>query len=292
MSKRYKRIIKTILKFGLTTAALVFVFNKIPFSSVIEIFAGVSTGYLLIALLLFIASKAVSAYRLNFFFRRTDLRISETLNMKLYILGMFYNLFLPGGIGGDGYKIYLLQKHYEPSTARLFGAVLTDRLTGMSALAILALLLFASIPMPLSWNWAGYLAAPLVVVGIYLFCWLFYRHFLKVLIPSLSLSMLVQLLQLLCVWMIILALHGVDAHLVDYLLVFLVSSIVAVFPVSIGGMGVRELTFLYGAQLLGIDQSLAVSISLMFYLITALVSLAGIRYVIKPIRLKAATANR
>jgi len=23
---------------------------------------------------------------------------------------MFYNLFLPGGIGGDGYKIYLLNK--------------------------------------------------------------------------------------------------------------------------------------------------------------------------------------
>ena len=28
---------------------------------------------------------------------------------------MFYNLFLPGGIGGDAYKGYVIQKKYKPA---------------------------------------------------------------------------------------------------------------------------------------------------------------------------------
>ena len=62
-------------------------------------------------------------------------------------------------------------------------------------------------------------------------------------------QLFVQLLQLGSAWMIIMALGG-DEQLMSYLLVFLISSIVAVLPISIGGMGVRELTFLYGAQIL------------------------------------------
>ncbi len=53
---------------------------------------------------------------------------------------MFYNLFLPGGIGGDGYKIYLLQKNYQTGTKKIFGAVLADRISGMVALVVLALI--------------------------------------------------------------------------------------------------------------------------------------------------------
>jgi hypothetical protein len=109
------------------------------------------------------------------------------------------------------------------------------------------------------------------------------------LLPAFSkttiLSFGVQGLQLMCTWFIILSLGGGDGYMEDYLLVFLVSSIVAVLPISIGGMGVRELTFLYGSQYLGINSELAVSISLMFYLITALVSFTGLWYVVKPVDL-------
>ena len=62
---------------------------------------------------------------------------------------------------------------------------------------------------------------------------------------------------------------------VDYLTLFLVSSVVAVLPISIGGVGVRELTFLYGFGLLGSDANSGVLFSFLFFLITALSSLAG-----------------
>lgn len=272
-----------MLKFGLTLAALYFVFSRIEFSNVAGIIGGADPVYLLLAVVFFMASKLIAAFRLNIFFRRIGLALSERNNIRLYLLGMFYNLFLPGGIGGDGYKIYLLQKNYKTGTAKLFGAVLTDRLSGMLALVLLALILFSFSDMPLSYHrWAA-VFIPVGIVAFYIFLKLVYRHFLAAFIPTTLLSLGVQIMQLLSAWLIIMALGGGDGHLMDYLLVFLVSSIVAVLPISIGGMGVRELTFLYGAQFLGIDSTLAVSISLVFYLITAVVSFGGLWYVVKPI---------
>jgi len=285
VSQKVKRLIKTVLKFGLTIAALYFVFTRIEFSSVFRLIGQSNVGFLLLALLLFSASKAMAAFRLNLYFKSAGLDISHSINLRLYLLGMFYNLFLPGGIGGDGYKIYLLHKHYKTGIAKLFGAVLSDRLSGMLALAVLALVLFSVIDLPFDWNWVGWILIPVAYVSWYLFCRFFYKYFIPVLMKTNIFSLGVQLLQLVCVWMILLALGDGQTHLLEYLLVFLVSSIVAVLPISIGGMGVRELTFLYGAQLLGIDQDIAVSVSLMFYIITAIVSLNGLYFVIRPIKM-------
>jgi uncharacterized membrane protein YbhN (UPF0104 family) len=83
---------------------------------------------------------------------------------------------------------------------------------------------------------------------------------------------------------LLLALGETENHL-PYLVIFLVSSAVAVLPISVGGVGVRELTFLYGSQLLNVDMNVAVGISFLFYLITALVSLAGVWFVFKKIKM-------
>ena len=42
------------------------------------------------------------------FFKQEGVFISEKESLKLYYKGMFYNIMLPGGIGGDGYKGYYL----------------------------------------------------------------------------------------------------------------------------------------------------------------------------------------
>ncbi|MCB2207351.1 MAG: flippase-like domain-containing protein [Bacteroidetes bacterium] len=285
MNKRTKKLIITILKFGLTAFALYFVFQKIEFTNVLAIYKQSNVAYLILALLFFAASKVLSAFRLQFFLKQTGVFISQWVNIKLYALGMFYNLFLPGGISGDGYKIYLLQKNYKTGTGKLFGAVLTDRISGMSALTILALIIFSFHTVPVQGHTFGFLLVPMVLLVLYFFMRWFYSYFLQVYSVTLFFSLGVQLLQLMCTWMIVLAL-GETQQVWSYLLVFLVSSIIAILPISIGGMGVRELTFLYGAKILGINADLAVSVSLMFYIITAVISFIGIVYVIRPIQLK------
>ncbi len=39
---------------------------------------------------------------------------------------MFYNLFLPGGIGGDAYKGYVLKKKYEVKTKSVVSILVLD----------------------------------------------------------------------------------------------------------------------------------------------------------------------
>ncbi|NNJ88055.1 MAG: lysylphosphatidylglycerol synthetase, partial [Eudoraea sp.] len=92
-----------------------------------------------------------------------------------------------------------------------------------------------------------------------------------------ALSSLVQLAQLGCVLMILQALN-IQVSTIEYLFIFLISSIVSVLPLTIGGIGRSELVFLYGALWLGLEDDRSVGISMLFFLITALVSLLGIWY--------------
>src|ERR1700761_7528298 len=59
---------------------------------------------------------------------------------------MCYNVLLPGGIGGDGYKIYLLHKRYKLPTKKVFWAILFDRLSGFWAIGLITVALIILIP--------------------------------------------------------------------------------------------------------------------------------------------------
>ncbi|MGB7393889.1 MAG: lysylphosphatidylglycerol synthase domain-containing protein, partial [Pricia sp.] len=71
---------------------------------------------------------------------------------------------------------------------------------------------------------------------------------------------------------------SIENHILAYLFVFLISSIVSVVPLTIGGIGSREVTFYYGALWLGLDQDTSIGISIAFFVITAVVSLCGIYF--------------
>ena len=105
-----KTKLKTALKILLTGGALVLVFQKIDPAQLFELSKNLSWPWLLPAIALFVGSKVATAIRLNYYFGNIQVSLSFWENWRLYLIGMFYNLFLPGGIGGDGYKVYLLNK--------------------------------------------------------------------------------------------------------------------------------------------------------------------------------------
>jgi uncharacterized membrane protein YbhN (UPF0104 family) len=253
--------VKAILKIAISVAALWYVFSKIDFHEVMSIFASVNYGWLLAATLLFVVSKYFSALRLNVFFSNIGSRLNEAGNLRLYLLGMYYNLFLPGGIGGDGYKVYLLNRQFGIKAKKLFWAVL--------------LAPFTVIP-----DLYKYIALGLIPVSIavyYLAISKFFSDFRQGLNLTNLYSLGVQTAQLISAWFILLANHHHDQALA-YLFLFLVSSIVATLPFTIGGIGSREITFLFGAEIMQLDIHLSIALSLLFYVITALVSLSGIYY--------------
>lgn len=281
LPKHLKNALKIILSLGI----LAFVLYKIDTKALLEVFTRVQPLWLLPALLFFALSKYISAFRLRRFLLNTGIDISASFNLKLYLLGMFYNLFLPGGIGGDGYKIYLLNKRYEVKARSIFWAILLDRVMGLLALFCLAAALAAATTLPQFYKTYSSLLIPPAISAFYFFIKILFNRYLDIFIITLLQSFLVQLSQVVSAFFILQAI-GISDATIDYLFIFLISSIVAALPITVGGIGSREITFLLGAQVMQLSTSNSIALSLLFYIITALVSLTGIYYSIKTEKLK------
>lgn len=280
MSKRTRKFIFTLLKLLLSSIALYIVFRKIDLNELKEILSKANLALLFLAIVFFVFSKIVSAFRLNFFLRDEQVSIPEVFNLKLYLLGMYYNLFLPGGIGGDGYKIYLLNKLTKIRARFIFRAVLMDRITGVVALVIINLLLSYFLPVNAAVKYMLWITIPLIFLVFYIVSRRYFKNYMASFWRTSFQAFAVQLLQLVSILFIMLAI-GIHTHYGLYLFVFLVSSIIATIPFTIGGVGARELTFLISANLLGLMPEQSLAISLLFFLVTAFVSLFGMIYSFK-----------
>ena len=275
-----KNQLKTALKILLTGAALYLVFQKIDTAQLLELSKNLSWPWLLPAIALFVGSKVATAIRLNHYFANIHLLLSAWENWRLYLIGMFYNLFLPGGIGGDGYKVYLLNNQFKTPVKELLKASLLDRLGGLVAIVALLLTLLGLIELPwqgsATWTWKILLLA--AALGVIPAFWLLQKVLFSNFLPSfwqgIVWSFVGQLAQMASVFCLLLAL-GVQDNFLAYQAVFLLSSIVAVLPLTIGGVGARELVVVYAHSYAGIQETEAVAFSLLFFLISAAVSLSG-----------------
>lgn len=272
------RLVKLIIKICLSALAIYVVLKKIDIAATKHILFNSTISWLLPAFLAFNISKIISAFRLKRFFQSIGLYLDSLYNMKLYYVGMFYNLFLPGGIGGDGYKVYLLNKYFSKPVKYLISATLLDRISGLMALCFLALFLFLFVDISFLGPWSYYIVSGLLILSYplyYIFYRVFFKKFLDTFIRSSLQSSAVQLTQLVCALLILFSL-GVSGQIVEYQALFLLSSVVAVLPFTIGGVGARELVFVFGSNYLMIDRNTAVAFSILFFILTAISSFTGI----------------
>ncbi|MGO3305930.1 MAG: lysylphosphatidylglycerol synthase transmembrane domain-containing protein, partial [Sphingobacterium sp.] len=144
--KRIWTVSNNIFKVIITLIALYWVSTKISFNDLKEAFENCSPGYFLLGLLSYAISQIIASSRLNTFLQAIGLNVSERYNMRLYQLGLLYNFFLPGGIGGDGYKIYFLKKNHNIRGRKILSAVFFDRLSGLWALGIITGVLVMFMP--------------------------------------------------------------------------------------------------------------------------------------------------
>lgn len=214
-----------------------------------------------------------SSFRSRLYLREYGASISIYNGITLYYLGMFYNLLLPGGIGGDGYKIYLLwakERFAKLTSLRVF---FYERLNGITALIFIALVfaLHSSLielywyARPLIWSLL-ILVFPTYLLGA---CIIF-RDRLRIAYKCLPYSLLAQCIHAISALIIIYALNITDDPVIifNYLLVIMASSVVAVLPITIGGCGIRELTFLYAAETLSIvDLNTGISFAICNYIL-------------------------
>lgn len=277
------KIIKTSLKVVLSGAAIYYVVTGIDFLLIREAIVSASPLLLLAALVFYTLSQFAAAFRLGCFFKYVPLNIGWRENIKLYWLGLFYNLFLPGGVGGDGFKVYLLGKYLKSPIRKNIGAILSDRLSGLSVILMFLLFLLPFIDYSFPYKKWALPVIPFVAAGFYLFLYFFNKSLTPAFFKATMWAFVVQFLQLVAAVMILMSL-GVTFNGVyeSYLFLFFLSAIMGSIPITLGGIGAREITFLFGAQYLGINQTYAVALSILFYAASAITALPGVAFTVNP----------
>ena len=175
-----KKTFILILKFTVMGILIFFVIKKINFPEFLLVLKRSNILLLVIATTFFTLSKLVSSVRLNLFLGTIGVSLPEKYNMKLYWLGMYYNLFLPGGIGGDGYKVYLLNREFKTGTKKIAAAILIDRVTGMMALFSLLVFLTYFVAFPTIFKYFIWVLIPASVWIFYITIRNFFPDFLSV----------------------------------------------------------------------------------------------------------------
>ncbi len=274
-----KKWLLLLLKLTVTVVCILYVSGKIDFEKAGAALKKANWLLLLLALLLLAFSKLLSSYRLNIYFRSIAIPLPEWNNIKLYWLGMFYNLFLPGSISGDAYKIVLLKKKYTNSYKKTSAAVLLDRFSGLLALGLIMSVYGVIVFDILLYDILFIAGAIGALGGFYALLRFYFKDFLAGFWPTLLWGLGVQLSQVLCVYCIMLSLH-LPLQQSAWVFIFLAAAVITVLPISLGGgLGTREFVFVEGALFFSLNADIAVVISLLFYLCTLLSSLPGLYFV-------------
>ena len=276
---RTRKLVKLFIKILITVICFWYISKKIDFSHVLQSIRNAIPLYLFISVLLYIVSKLVAAHRLNIYFKNINLHLPHWENLKLYWLGMFYNLFLPGSISGDAYKIVILNKRLKAPYKQTAAAVLLDRFSGLLGLGVIlsvyGVLVLDDMPIDLVLI-GGNLVA---IGGLYLFIRKFFKEFLPGFFPTFFWGIAVQGIQVLGVYLILAALQ-VELDQQQWIFIFLSASVISVLPISLGGgLGTREVVFTEGAIFFHLDPHLGVLISLLFYLSSVAGSVWGAWFV-------------
>ncbi len=130
-----KKILLTLLQLIVTVAVLYWVFHD-PAKRAQMAVALRTANYRWVALsvVAYIMVEIAAAVRWKILLKVQKIDLSIPRTAGLFLIGMFYNQFLPGGTGGDLIKTYLLFKEAPAKKLGALLAVLFDRIIGLVAL--------------------------------------------------------------------------------------------------------------------------------------------------------------
>lgn len=272
---------KNAFKVVVTLGAFYWLYTRVSFSELKDGLLNCNPWLLILAFISYVVSQIVASSRLKSFFRANGIMLTERYNLRLYQLGLLYNYFLPGGIGGDAYKIYLLRKRFNYSGKKLLPSVFFDRLSGLWAMCIYISVLIMFMPRLAIPNLVTISAMVVGTMTYYYILRLFFKPFTKNFLITHFKALLVQGFQALAAVLILYAL-GFEGKFSPYILVFIVSSIVALVPSLLGGLGLRESFSGFFAKYLQISDPISVLMVLLFNFISILVASSGIYYILRP----------
>ena len=223
---------------------------------------------------------------------------------SIYMIGSFFNTYMPGLIGGDAIKAYYLNKellstgstskvhgHEEeaPSLVVAIASVFMDRYVGLGALLALGLLALpfgigylqkASVQWPVIWFVPA--ATCVFILSSFLIFkfrigerlrflfktyqyFQFYRSKKNILARCFIYSIIIQLLSILSIYVLAKGL-SLDTTFLSLLIFVPIIILVSFLPVSISGIGLREGAFIFLLGSTGVPAEKSMTLSIMWFL--------------------------
>src|SRR2546426_6789565 len=142
---RARWLLRVAISIGIVTYILV----DVDPEDLVRTLASVRPGPLAGALALYLAGQVLSAYKWSLLGRSVGYARSVGEYTRLYFIGMFFNLFGPGTIGGDVVRALYLAEGHRPGLA--INSVVFDRVSGLAllmALGAAALIAFPRYDLP------------------------------------------------------------------------------------------------------------------------------------------------
>lgn len=294
---RVTRILQsTVFRVLVGLALLAALFSIVDLRTVGRTLAGMPPAAVAGQLALFYLAQALASQRWRYFLALNDVTIRFGTAHRLNFLGLFTSCFLPGSVGGDALKIAVLTRQHG-ATARIIAASLLDRLvnTGvvtvvacammprifsllpvgpqalhthtlqLTAIAALAALLglgllIRLVPLMVRRGFIpASVAARLEQAGRALAVW---RRRPGVFAGAAVLSVLMLLGSTIGGWLLLLGM-GASIAYVDVLTVYLTLHFITILPISIGGIGVTEVSMVVLLGMLGVDRETATAFAIL-----------------------------
>ncbi len=296
LSKQTKLTLK--LAISILMFASLFLFGKVDLSKSWEVALRSDGWYLTAAVVLFLISYCLNAKRWQLLADAVGLHKSFSALLQYCYVGLFFNLFLPSTVGGDFSRGYYLSKGTGKYKSAFY-SVLADRTVGIAVLFLFATIgILAGPAGHLPWK----LKLPILLgtAGTFLIlpfapklCHMLlgpdnritrrfensaakvYWHDRKLILKALFLSVIFQLVIVLCHVTIGLALGLTTIPIWYYFVFYPCVAVLGFVTPSFNGIGIREWAYTYFLTFIGVDNSHALTYAMMWLALNTLSSLVG-----------------
>ena len=289
--------LKVLLKLGVSAVLLAWFFSRADIAQIRAAAEAVPSWLWPVCFLMLVTGQLLSSVRWYWIVRALGFDGAWARYFNYYFSGMFFNLFLPTGIGGDVLKVFFLARGDNRNRKLLATySVLLDRFFGFSSLMFIGAgavifspgILPAPFPALLLAGAGGALGfiffspvlkriirpEPGSMLGRIMDAVLvFWRH-PEVLAVGISLSLV---LQTICIVICLVLGRAMHVEIPDafYCAAFPLIGLLTLLPVSFNGIGLREGGFVYFMGIYGVPPGKALMVSLGFFSLQVAVCLLG-----------------
>jgi len=315
--RKNKKTILLILRITISISLIVYlVSTRIEsFSDVIEILKSSNKFLLLLSLSTHALGTYITAVRWKTLLNTQGVRLSNATLSVTVLIGSFFNNFLPTSIGGDVFRAYDASKKGNISLGSSASVILVERFSGVvsaATYAIVALFLgftaigHRSVIVPIVIFFVISLILGFLIINPSLFrlrkitskfrflrkisdklanvsnTLASFKKYKVVLVEVLVFSFLLQFSVILNWWLAAMAL-GINLSLTAFIFIVPVVAVIAMLPISIGGIGLRENSLVIIMVAMGVNNEKAALCSLIIlFMLIIMGVIGGITYIIRP----------